>query len=53
MSEKFDPEKPFFRSVEDGKGGWRKEHFGVEDLEKVWNGEDLEEIEEEDDSEHS
>lgn len=43
MSEHFDPEKPFFRSIEDDQGNWRREYFGFEDLDKVWNGEDLDE----------
>ncbi|MEX5275327.1 hypothetical protein RF638_15475 [Kocuria sp. CPCC 205235] len=41
MSEKFDPEKPLFRFIDDGEGGEEKEHFRVKDLEKVWSGEDL------------
>ena len=43
MSEQFDPEKPLFRFIDDGAGGEKKEYFRVEDLEKVYNHEDLDE----------
>lgn len=41
MSEQFDSEKPLFRFIDDGEGGEEKEYFPIEDMEKVWNGEDL------------
>lgn len=53
MSEKFDAEKPLFRFIDEGEGGEKREYFQVKDLGKVYNHEDLEEIDDGDESEHS